>query len=136
MKFSRFERKILAAMVGVALVPMVGALFLGQAVLREAYAVGVNTRVGDQLERGLALYQVHFTVLRRGAEQAATAIAHDFFFDYSTIGIPSAPNSGGTTRGMKLQANLSGDVFGGFSVSPTGENFSGDYTVSFEVWWN
>lgn len=77
MKFSRFERKILAAMVGVAFVPMVGALFLGQAVLREAYAVGVNTRVGDQLERGLALYQVHFTVLRQGAEQAATAIAHD-----------------------------------------------------------
>jgi len=77
MKFSRFERKILAAIVGVALVPMIGALFLGQAVLREAYGVGVNERVGEQLQRGLSLYQDHFTVLRQGAEQAATAIADD-----------------------------------------------------------
>lgn len=77
MKFSRFERKILAAIVGVALVPMVGALFLGQAVLREAYGVGVNPRVGEQLQRGLLLYRDHFTALREGAEQAATAIADD-----------------------------------------------------------
>src|SRR5688500_18757100 len=31
----------------------------------------------------------------------------DFFFDYSTVGIPPAPHSvGGTTRGLKLQTNL------------------------------
>ncbi|MCH7871409.1 MAG: hypothetical protein IID33_06885, partial [Planctomycetes bacterium] len=66
----------------------------------------------------------------------ATAIASDFFFDYSSVGIPSAPNSGGTTRGMKLQANLTGNVFGGFSVSPTGLNLTGDYAVSFDVWSN
>src|SRR5512140_1978016 len=31
----------------------------------------------------------------------------DLYFDYSTVGIPSAPHSvGGTTRGLKLQANL------------------------------
>ena len=66
----------------------------------------------------------------------ATMVTHDFFFDYSSIGIPSAPNSGGTTRGMKLQANLTGDVFGGFSVSPTGLNLSGDYVLSFDAWSN
>ncbi len=66
----------------------------------------------------------------------ATMITHDFFFDYSSVGIPSAPSSGGTTRGMKLQANLTGDVFGGFSVSPTGLNLEGDYALSFEVWSN
>jgi hypothetical protein len=60
----------------------------------------------------------------------------DFFFDYSSVGIPSAPNSGGTTRGMKLQSNLTGDIFGGFSVSPTGLNLSGDYTLSFDAWSN
>ncbi len=61
----------------------------------------------------------------------------NFFFDYSTVGIPSAPNStGGTTRGMKLQANLFSDAFGGFSVSPTGQSFTGDYTLSFDMWSN
>lgn len=63
--------------------------------------------------------------------------AADFFFDYSTVGIPPAPNStGGTTRGMKLQANLTDGTFGGFSVSPTGLNLSGDYALRFDVWSN
>lgn len=61
----------------------------------------------------------------------------NFFFDYSTVGIPSAPNSiGGTTRGLKLQANLTGGVFGGLSVSPTGQSFLGDYTLRFDMWMN
>ncbi|HEX5221242.1 MAG TPA: PEP-CTERM sorting domain-containing protein [Verrucomicrobiae bacterium] len=58
----------------------------------------------------------------------------NFFFDYSTVGIPSAPNSGGTTRGLRLQANQSSGVFGGLSVSPTGQSFLGDYTLSFDMW--
>src|SRR5690348_9068412 len=64
--------------------------------------------------------------------------AHDFFFDYSTVGIPSAPNStGGSTRGMKLQANLlQPGVFTGMSVSPTGQNFTGDYKLTFDAWSN
>lgn len=60
--------------------------------------------------------------------------AHDFFFDYSTVGIPSAPNSGGTTRGVKLQANQSSGVFGGMSVSPIGQSFSGSYKLTFDMW--
>ncbi len=60
----------------------------------------------------------------------------DFFFDYSNVGVPSAPNSGGTTRGMKLQANLFNAVFGGFSVSPTGRTFAGDYKLTFDLWHN
>ena len=66
----------------------------------------------------------------------STASIADFFFDYSSVGIPSAPNSGGTTRGLKLQSNLTGNVFGGFSVSPTGLNLSGDYVLSFDAWSN
>jgi hypothetical protein len=61
--------------------------------------------------------------------------AADFFFDYSAIGIPPAPNSSGaTTRGMKLQANLIASNFGGFSVSPMGQNFTGDYKLEFDMW--
>lgn len=61
--------------------------------------------------------------------------AADFFFDYSSVGIPMAPNGAGT-RGMKLQANLTDGIFGGMSVSPTGQSFSGDYTVLFDWWAN
>jgi hypothetical protein len=66
---------------------------------------------------------------------ATTDEAHDMFFDYSTVGIPPAPNSGPLgTRGMKLQANQSSGIFGGMSVSPTGASFAGDYEVRFD-WW-
>jgi hypothetical protein len=70
----------------------------------------------------------------------------DLYFDYSTIGIPSAPNStGGTTRGAKLNANLgttgvanTGVFPGGVSVSPL--DFSLPYNTNFvihcDVWWN
>lgn len=61
--------------------------------------------------------------------------ASDFFFDYSTVGIPAAPGGGGT-RGMKLQANLSSGIFGGMSASPAGLSLAGDYIVSFDWWSN
>lgn len=60
----------------------------------------------------------------------------EFFYNYGDIGIPSAPNSGGTTRGMRLRANLIDGVFGGFTVSPTGQSFTGDYKLSFDLWHN
>jgi hypothetical protein len=71
----------------------------------------------------------------------------NFFFDYSDVGIPSAPNStGGTTRGMKLQTNMDFDSDGisgvptggvtGMSVSPIGQSFTGDYVVKFDAWGN
>jgi hypothetical protein len=67
---------------------------------------------------------------------ATTDEAHDFFFDYSTVGIPAAPNSGGTTRGLKLQANQSSGVFGGVSVSPTGLALPSTYRLTFDWWEN
>jgi hypothetical protein len=62
----------------------------------------------------------------------------NFFFDYSTVGIPSAPHSaGGTTRGIKLEANINGTaVFSGVSVSPIGKSFTGDYVLRFDAWQN
>jgi signal transduction histidine kinase len=77
MRFSRFERKILFAIAAVAVVPLLGALLLGQRALREAYEVGVNPRVRAELELGLELYRDHFAMLRRAAEQAADGTASD-----------------------------------------------------------
>lgn len=81
----------------------------------------------------------------------------DYFFDYSTVGIPAAP-SGSGTRGLKLQANLNpniaggltgpanasspggtyaaGGVIGGVTVSPTGKTFLSDYVLKFDWWAN
>lgn len=66
---------------------------------------------------------------------ATTDSAVNTQFDYSTIGIPAAP-SGSGTFGMKMQANQSSGVFGGVSASPTGENFTGNYKVTFDSWAN
>ena len=66
----------------------------------------------------------------------------NFFFDYSTVGIPSAPNSvGGTTLGLRLRANqtgLGGTFPGGVSVSPNGVSFAGNnnYELRFDMWLN
>lgn len=68
-------------------------------------------------------------------DPGVTDILADFFYDYSAIGVPAAPGGPGTT-GLKMTANNSTGVFGGFSVSPTGESFTGAYRVSFDLWQN
>ena len=60
-----------------------------------------------------------------------------FNFDYSTVGIPAAPNStNGTTRGLEMQANLSLGAVAAVSLSPTNQNFAGDYRLRFDGWIN
>ena len=78
MNLTRFEKKILGAIAAVAIVPLVAALVLGRAALREAYEVGVNPRVGEQLEEGLEVYRAHFVALRDDAERTADAVAKDW----------------------------------------------------------
>ncbi len=68
----------------------------------------------------------------------ATDFTATFNFDYSTIGIPEAPNSTGSaaTTGLKMVANAFFGAFGGGSVSPTGLDLgTGDYVLKFD-WWN
>ena len=78
----------------------------------------------------------NYTVNSSGGNNAAT-----FGFDYSSVGIPAAPNSGGTTSGLKLEANYlnsndATEIFSGISVSPTGLSVTGDFDVTFDVWQN
>ncbi len=88
---------------------------------------------------GAALYSQDFesdsTASWTVNDPGLSDISADFFYDYSAIGVPSAPNGSGT-RGMRLTANNSGGVFSGFSVSPTGQSFTGDYEVRFDLWSN
>lgn len=78
MKLTRFERKILVAIAAVAVVPLIAALLLGRTALREAYEIGVNPRVAEQLEKGLEVYRAHFVALRDDAERTADAVAFDW----------------------------------------------------------
>jgi len=64
-----------------------------------------------------------------------TAVAFDF--DYSALGVPSAPHSiGGTTRGVQLKANLTRGLCAALSISPVNQSFSGDYRLHFDAWIN
>jgi hypothetical protein len=62
------------------------------------------------------------------------------FFDYSTVGIPSAPHSvGGTTWGLRMQANTFGTAGafpGGVSVATVGQSFTGDFRLRYDMWIN
>lgn len=65
-------------------------------------------------------------------------------FDYGTVGIPAAPNSaGGSTRGLKLQANLdpltgatTGVFPSGCSVSPLGFSITENFEMRWDWWLN
>lgn len=102
-------------------------------------AIFVSLALVSQNSSGATLFSDNFDVdstanwtVNGGPSDEAANI----FFDYSTVGIPSAPNSGGTTRGVKLQANQSSAIFGGLSVSPTGQSFSGNYELRLDMWLN
>ena len=60
-----------------------------------------------------------------------------FNWNYADLGIPSAPHSTvGTTRGLKLEANVGAPTFTGLSVSPADFGVEGDYRLSFDMWIN
>ena len=60
-----------------------------------------------------------------------------FNYDYAADGIPSAPHStGGTTRGVKFEANMANGAIAALSMSPIGQSFSGDYRLRFDMWIN
>ena len=69
-----------------------------------------------------------------------TDFVADFTFDYSTIGIPEAPNSTGTTAttGVKMYANEIFNTFGGGSISPIGLDLSAEanYVMTYDFWHN
>lgn len=60
-----------------------------------------------------------------------------FAADYSIYNIPSAPgSSGGSTKGLILEANIAGSIFSGLTVSPKNVGISGDFTMTADVWMN
>ncbi len=60
-----------------------------------------------------------------------------FSYDYSGMGVPSAPHStGGTTRGLRMEANMTAGTTAALSLSPANRTFAGDYRLRFDLWMN
>ena len=60
-----------------------------------------------------------------------------FAYNYSSYGILSAPHStGGTTKGLRLEANVSLTNVAALSLSPIGQSFSGNYRLHYDLWMN
>ena len=60
-----------------------------------------------------------------------------FNYNYGADGIPSAPNSiGGTSNGVKFEANMTLGVAAAINISPVSQNFGGDYRLRFDMWIN
>ncbi len=60
-----------------------------------------------------------------------------FNYNYAPDGIPAAPHAtGGTTRGVKFEANLVTGVAAALNISPVGQSFTGDYRLHFDMWLN
>lgn len=58
-------------------------------------------------------------------------------YDYAAVGIPSAPGAGGTTRGLRIDVN--DDATGAqiaVSLFPKNQNFTGAYSLKFDMWMN
>jgi hypothetical protein len=58
-----------------------------------------------------------------------------FSYDYSADSIPAAP-SGTGTKGLKMMANYSDSTpeRAAINVYPTGQSFSGEYSLTFDMW--
>ena len=108
--------------------------------LRRVTAVGLSVMGVVAGASAQALFSDNFDSGTSGANWTVNASASDAFadfaFNYATLGIPSAPNSGGSTIGLRFLVNQSAGVFQGVSASPTGGNFLGDYRVRFDMWLN
>ena len=68
---------------------------------------------------------------------SSTDTSVTFAFDYSTIGVPPAPNGDGTTLGLRMAANISSPgTTEAITLSPVDRNFSGSYVLKFDMWIN
>ena len=105
-----------------------------------SYALAVASLMSAVAAHAQILFQDNFDTTPSTAWNVNAGSANDratFLFDYSLLGIPSAPNSSGTTTGVRLQANRSpGAAATGVSISPIGQSFTGDYQLRFDAWHN
>jgi hypothetical protein len=112
-----------------------------------SYAIGTATATGiigdnDQPSVGIVYADsldtdtsANWTTLF-GANNGIYDAEVKWAFDYSTIGVPAAPNSQGSTTGLFVQVNKTNATAGGSSainLYPTGQSFSGNFVLRFDM---
>ncbi|MDB6124184.1 MAG: hypothetical protein JWQ71_3177 [Pedosphaera sp.] len=85
-----------------------------------------------------------WSIFGNSANGATTDYSAQFAFDYgtqtyslngTTNTVPPAPNSGGTTKGLKVTVNKNGNTSAaGVSLYPTGKVFTNNYALKFDLW--
>lgn len=88
-----------------------------------------------------ALFSDDFDTLDSAANYVAvssdpTSSFATFAYDYSVMGIPPAPNSGGSTIGVKLDANLEAPGTAESLTLHTVASYTGSYQVKFDAFIN
>lgn len=111
------------------------------------YAIGTGTATGiigdnDQPSFGM-LYSDSFDsdtsaswITQFGANNGIYDADVKWAFDYSTIGIPPAPNSPLSTLGLFAQVNKTNATAGGsagVNFYPAGQSFSGNFALRFDM---
>lgn len=108
------------------------ASLLTLSLLACASARGQALVFADDFDAGTSAEQ--WTILSHAGDYTA-----DFAFDYSTRGIPPAPNStGNTTTGLHFTVNNNDSVAAPDAISayPIGVSLAGNRTLKFDVWLN
>ncbi|MDQ6630426.1 MAG: hypothetical protein M3Y82_01555 [Verrucomicrobiota bacterium] len=109
------------------------------------YAIGSSSNAtvtirNDDLPPGTILFSDNFdsdSSLNWNINKSQPSDLVTFAYDYSADGIPPAPNAtNGTTKGVKLEANVTANVPAGISLSPKNGNYTGDYRLKFDAWIN
>ncbi len=94
----------------------------------------------DELAGAVVIYEEGFEKDVSGAWQvnrSSDDTSVVFGYDYSVDGIPSPPGGDGeSTLGLKFTANESLGEAAHITASPMGQDFSGDYVLSFDLWLN
>jgi hypothetical protein len=104
-------------------------------------AAAVSLSAGGQTSSWAAIvfednFDSGLSSLNWGTNTSSFDAFADYAYDYSFIGVPSAPNSNGTTIGMRFVVNQTAGVFQGISASPFNQTFTGDFTIRFDLWIN
>jgi len=86
----------------------------------------------------------NWTILALSGNGISNDYTAQFSFDYSTQEyryngvtnhVPPSPNSSGTTKGLKLTVNKSGNTaIAAVSLYPNGRSFSNNYSLKFDLW--
>jgi hypothetical protein len=110
-----------------------------------SYVLAVASLISVTAAQGQILFQDNFDSTPASNWNINAKTAQDravIGFDYSSVGVPAAPHSGGTTIGALLQANRptgpapTDGLPTGVSISPVGQSFTGDYQLRYDLWQN